>query len=297
MTAFRLAHLSDPHLPPPPLPFRLGDLASKRLLSRFAWRRKRHRHAKAVLDAVTADLAACAPDHLAITGDLTNFATPEEFAAARAWLGTLGDPSAVTVSPGNHDALVGAGGAADFSAWTPWLGDAEPGFPCEPGFPKLRVRGPVALVNLCSAVPTSLHLAQGRLGRAQIERAAALLRETRGLFRVVLVHHPVTPGMVSPRKSMTDAADLRAALAAAGAELVLHGHAHAALLSGFAGPDGPIPVLGVPSASTPAGMHDQAARWNEIEIARDGAGFRAIVTVRGVTAGGDLETLGRYELC
>src|SRR5690349_23863553 len=50
LTAFRLAHLSDPHLTPPPLPFRWGDLASKRALSRFAWRRKHHRHSAAVLD-------------------------------------------------------------------------------------------------------------------------------------------------------------------------------------------------------------------------------------------------------
>ena len=49
VTAFRLAHLSDLQLPPPPLPFRWRDVASKRLLSRFAWRRKQHRHIQSVL--------------------------------------------------------------------------------------------------------------------------------------------------------------------------------------------------------------------------------------------------------
>lgn len=293
MTAFRLAHLSDPHLPPPPLAFRWGDAASKRLLSRFAWRRKRHRHQRGVLDAITADVRARSPDHVAITGDLINFATPEEFAAARAWLESFGDPAGVTVSPGNHDALAAAGAPAGFAPWRPWLGDGADG-----DFPQLRVRGPVAIVSLSSAVPTALHLAQGTLGAAQLERASGLLRETgaRGLYRVLLVHHPVAPGAVSGRKALTDAAALRAVLAEAGAELVLHGHAHEALLTSTPGPQGPIPALGVPSASTPAGLHDQAARWNEIQIARDGGAFHTRVTARGITAGLTVEDLGSYVL-
>ena len=49
--------------------------------------------------------------------------------------------------------------------------------------------------------------------------------------------------------------------------------------------------------STPAGMtHDQAARWNEIEVAPEGDGYRARVTARGVTADLTVETLGSYVL-
>lgn len=293
MTAFRLAHLSDLQLPPPPLPFRWRDVASKRLLSRFAWRRKQHRHIQAVLDVIAADIAAHAPDHLAITGDVINFATSEEFAAARTWLKALGDPAEVTVSPGNHDALSAAGAPRNFAPWTPWLGDDDG------GFPYLRVRGPVALINLSSAVPTALHLAQGTLGSAQIEQARTLLRETgeRGLYRVVLLHHPVAVGVVAGRKELTDAGALRAMLAEAGAELILHGHAHEALMTRTVGPTGPIPILAVPAASTPAGGHGQPARWNEIAIARDGVGFRTQVTARGISAGMTVEKLGSYVLC
>jgi 3',5'-cyclic AMP phosphodiesterase CpdA len=292
VTAFRLAHISDPHLPPPPLPFRWRDALSKRSLSRFAWRRKHERHERAVLDALTADIAAADVDHLVVTGDLINFATPEEFAAARAWLERLGDPAAVTVSPGNHDALAAAGAPEGFGPWRAWLGD-EP----DAAFPHLRVRGPVAIVNLSSAVPTALHLATGTLGRPQLEAARALLDETRGLCRIVLVHHPVATGVVSGRKSLTDVAALRALLAEAGCELVLHGHAHEAVLSGMKGPAGTIPVLGVPSASTPAGMaHDQAARWNEIAVTQEGGGFVVRVTGHGITAGLSVERLGSYAL-
>lgn len=294
LTVFRLAHLSDPHLTPPPLPFRWRDVASKRLLSRVAWRRKHHRHSEPVLDLITADIRNHAPDHIALTGDLTNFATPQEFAAARAWLETLGDGSAVTVSPGNHDALTSRDTPDRFAPWRPWLADDG-----EADFPHLRVRGPVAIINLSSAVPTPIHLAQGRLGAAQIERAARLLGETgaRGLYRVVLVHHPVSAGVVSRRKSLADGEALRAVLKTVGAELVLHGHAHEALLTRTAGPAGDIPVMGVPSASTPAGLpDDQAARWNEIEIVREGAAFRTRITVHGVTSALTVETLGRYVL-
>jgi 3',5'-cyclic AMP phosphodiesterase CpdA len=292
LTAFRIAHLSDPHLPPPPLPFRVGDLMSKRSLSRFAWRRKHRRHVKAVLDALCADVRARAPDHVAITGDLINFATPEEFAAARAWLETFGDPATVTVSPGNHDALVASGAPISFAPWAPWLGDDGA------AFPRLRRRGPVAIVNLSSAVQTSLHLAQGTVGRAQITAAAHLLREAgeAGLFRLVMVHHPVARGVVPGRKALTDEAELAAMLGTVSAELVLHGHAHESHLTTVRGPSGPIPILSVPSASTPTGRHDEPARWNEIEITHTGAGFRTAITAHGVTADGAFTRMGRYVL-
>lgn len=294
MTAFRLAHLSDLQLPPPPLPFRWRDVASKRLLSRFAWRRKQRRHVQSVLDAIAADVAARAPDHVVITGDVINFATPEEFAAARVWLQTLGDPANVTVSPGNHDALSAAGAPKGFGPWKPWLGDDPAG-----DFPYLRVRGPVALINLSSALPTALHLAQGTLGASQIEKARDLLREAgaRGLYRIVLIHHPVARGVVAGRKELTDAPALRAMLAQTGAELILHGHAHEALMTATPGPAGAIPILAVPAASTPAGGHGQPARWNEIVITPDGSTFRTEVAARGITPAMTVEDLGRFVLC
>jgi 3',5'-cyclic AMP phosphodiesterase CpdA len=293
LTRFRLAHLSDPHLPPPP--FRSGwrDLASKRLLSRIAWRRKRHHHRPEVLAAIVADIQAQQPDHVALTGDLTNFSTPEEFAAARSWLEALFPAAALTVSPGNHDSLTGRAGDARFAAWDPWLGDNAD----EP-FPKVRIRGPVALVNLCSAVPTALHLAQGRLGPAQIERLAQVLQDLKraGLYRLVMIHHPISPGVVSHRKALIDGGELREVLRREGAELVIHGHAHEAPTRTTAGPDGPIPVLGVPSASASADSHGVPARWHGIEIERRAAGFTTRVVARGIGPDGVVEELGRYTI-
>src|SRR5438270_546011 len=83
--------------------------------------------------------------------------------------------------PGNHDAVVAARGPDRFETWRPWLGDED-----RAAFPQLRRRGPLALINLCSARPTALHLAQGALDEAQMERLPGILRETgeAGLFRV-----------------------------------------------------------------------------------------------------------------
>ena len=86
-------------------------------------------------------------------------------------------------------------------------------------------------------------------------------------------------------------------LAETGAELILHGHAHEALMTATPGPAGSIPILAVPAASTPAGGHGQPARWNEIAITREGAGFRTEVLARGITPGMTVETLGGFVLC
>jgi 3',5'-cyclic AMP phosphodiesterase CpdA len=294
LSIFRLAHLSDPHLPPPPGAFGWRDLASKRLLSRIAWRRKHKIHRPEVLEALVADLKAHAPDHVAITGDLTNFASEIEITAARRWLEGLGPAETITVSPGNHDALVGETDQARFAPWTAWLGDDE-----DAAFPQVRLRGPVAIINLCSALPTALHLATGRLGEQQLERLDALLAapDLADRFKVVLLHHPPTAGAVAGRKELDDQTQLRAVLARRGADLVLHGHAHQSLIATVPGPGGrTIPVLGVPSASAWIGGHSPA-RWHALEIEPRDGGHSLRVIARGLDPQtGGIRELGRYSL-
>lgn len=289
LPTFRLAHLSDPHLSPPP-PSSWRSVAGKRLLSRIAWaRKKRARHLPEILSRLLADIHGQSPDHTVITGDLTNFATPEEFAAARSWLEAMGPADQITVSPGNHDALDGEH-AGRFAPWTPWLGDDGDAA----AFPKVRVRGPVAVFNLCSALPTALHLAQGELGADQLSRLEALLPQYAHLRRVLILHHPAAPGVVSGRKALRDREALADIVRRHGCELILHGHAHTAPLNAIEGPNGRrVPVLGVPSASSNGGGHDTPARWHLLEF--DGAEGPIRVTARGISAGGMAE-LGAYSL-
>jgi 3',5'-cyclic AMP phosphodiesterase CpdA len=301
---FVLAHLSDPHIGPLPRP-RLADLASKRMVGYVNWLRGRSRaHRLDTLDALTRDLAAQAHDHTAVTGDLVNIALPAEFATAQAWLDRLGSPADVTFVPGNHDAYVRAALPYWDKHWEAFMqGDEEAARDPQAlvaRFPFVRRRGLVAFVGLSSAVPTAPLSAAGRLGREQIARAAEILRRLadEGLFRVVLIHHPLRHRWASPHKRLIDAAAFRRALALAGAELVLHGHDHRHALVWLDGPGHPIPVVGIPSASAgPHGRHDEPAGYNLYSIAGGLGAWTCEVISRGFRRGAtSVGETGRYTL-
>ena len=172
-----LAQFSDIHLGPLPK-VSVADLASKRLLGYLNWQRSRGRvHADSVLTALTADMHAARPDQIVVTGDLVNLGLPAEYRAARAWLEMLGPPHDVTVIPGNHDAYV-ASSVADYTEqWRDFAcGDGRTGG--QSGFPFLRRRGPLALIGVSSAVPTTPFMATGRVGAPQAAALASLLAET-----------------------------------------------------------------------------------------------------------------------
>lgn len=299
MTDFTIALISDLHLPlagrPP-----LSTLLGKRGLSWLSWVKKRRKlHRPEVLAALMADVAKARPDHLLVCGDLTNLALPDEFTRAREWLKAQGGPDTTTVVPGNHDALVPVSWDEGLGRWAEWM-SADPGAnaPRE-GFPFVRRRGPAAIVGLTTAVPTAPGLATGRLGDDQLERLRATLAtlDPAAAFRIVALHHPITRGAVSKRKELTDQAALRAVLAETGAELVVHGHAHEASLNSVEGPNGPIPVVGVGSASQIHGAgHHQAAGWRLFRIGRTPSGWRCAVETRRLTGDGSFESLGTYVL-
>jgi 3',5'-cyclic AMP phosphodiesterase CpdA len=308
---FVLAHLSDPHLGPLPLP-RLAELASKRLLGYANWRRHRHAvHRAEALDAIVADLrrAAPRPDHIAVTGDLVNIALPFEFERARRWLESLGSPQQVSLVPGNHDAYVAAALPDRERHWAPYMAaDEQPGGTWgeqragAAPFPYLRRRGAAALVGLSTAVATPLFMATGRLGEAQIACAAAMLArlgEAR-LFRVVMIHHPPVSVASSRHKRLIDAAALREAIAAAGAEILIHGHDHVRSLAWLPGrgAGARVAVIGVPSASAVAGARHEAAAYNLYriaEVASPGTWSCEVIS-RGLRADGTVAEIGRVNL-
>src|SRR5689334_10936385 len=285
---FVLAHLSDPHLAPLPAP-RLTDLASKRVLGWLHWRRTRHLiHRAEQLDLLVGDLKAQTPDHVAVTGDLVNIALAAEFPQARAWLDRLGPPSDVTLVPGNHDAYVRSALAWHAAHWAEFMrGDAASAG--SPQFPFLRRRGPLAIVGLSSAVATAPFMATGRLGPGQIARLDELLAQLSGQFRVVLIHHPPGRSRSGRFKRLTDAAALRAVLARRGAELVLHGHDHVHALDWLTGPRGPLPAVGVPSASAAEldGHHVEPAAYNLYRVDGSAGAWRCETVTRGFRAGSD----------
>ena len=295
MTAFTLAHLSDPHLPPLPAAG-LADLAGKRALGYLNWTRNRHKfHRRDVLDALVSDMQAQSPDQIAVTGDLINLALEAEFAPSRAWLESIGTPNRVTVVPGNHDAYVRATQHRFAEAWRDYLvGDQAPGDGAP--FPSLRRRGPLALIGISSAVPTPPFMATGKLGRSQLEALERLLvaLSTEQAFRVLLVHHPLR--LDARMKRLTDSRALLALLKQYGVELVLHGHDHVHSTVWIDGPQGKIPAVGVPSASALAHGRYPAAAYNLFSIQREGAVWRCEQTVRGLNNALQVQELRRTRL-
>ena len=115
-----LAQLTDLHTTAPS--FGPGEWSVKRGLAWLAWRRRRRgEHRAEVVDRALDDLRANPPDHLVITGDLTNLGTRAEIDAATRWLEAIGGPAYVTLIPGNHDAYVWppAGEPEGWERWAP----------------------------------------------------------------------------------------------------------------------------------------------------------------------------------
>ncbi|MCU0670226.1 MAG: metallophosphoesterase [Myxococcota bacterium] len=287
---FRLAHLSDLHATSA-APRRASELASKRLLGWLSWMRKRRfEHMGFVLEALIEDLPASGARHVAISGDMTHIGLPSEIAEAARWLARIGPPEAVSLVPGNHDAYAPSATADPWAPWGPYLDSRDAaGLAIGPGvgadrFPTARRLGPVAIVGASSARATLPLLATGRLGDAQRERLASVLRALgdEGAFRVLVVHHPPLPVGQSRRRQLDDAAALRAVLARSGAELVLHGHTHRTSFAEIPGPAGPIPVVGVPSSSSIGTKPERRARYHVYCIDRGADGrFTVSYEVRG----------------
>jgi 3',5'-cyclic AMP phosphodiesterase CpdA len=274
---FILGHLSDIHLAPVPRPA-FHQLMSKRALGYLNWRQRRMRHRREVLDCLVDDLLAQGPDHIAMTGDLVNIALPEEFRVVRRWLDKTGGPEMITVIPGNHDAYVPFLRNPGIRQWEPYMLANETGLRFgdhhHHAFPFVRLFGDIALVCLSSARATMPGMASGRLGRGQMQRAAALLEQLgeEGYCRIVLIHHPPLPGMTDWYRALHDARAFGKVLSDHGAELVLHGHNHRVMMTGLEGRSGPIPIIGAPSASVASAEPAKRAGYNLFTIDRDGDG-------------------------
>lgn len=273
MRTVTLAHISDLHLPFDPH-LTLRQHLSKRQLSVWSWRRRGHNQSPEVLEKLGTDLRQASVDHIVVTGDITNFSLPQEFAAAAKWLAALAPTECVSLVPGNHDALVKVAPHEGLDLWAPWtrLG-AE-------GWPFVHELGSVVLVGVSTAVPTLPLLARGRVGPAQCARLEHCLRAYAGRCRVILMHHPVVDHVVNVRKALADRRAVRGVLARAGAELVLYGHARDAHFDQTSGPRAPIPCFCVPSSSALPNAHDEGARWNRLHIEEDTHGWTLRVQTR-----------------
>ncbi|OHV85058.1 metallophosphoesterase [Rhizobium sp. LCM 4573] len=289
---FKFAHISDIHLGPLPR-LSLRELCSKRITGFVNWHRKRRKHLFVnTLDLLLSDLKTREPDHLVVTGDLVNLATDIEIRLSAEWLNTIGDPLHTTVVPGNHDAYVPGAHDKSVKAWYPFIAsDDDPAaWPKEEHvFPTLRRRGPIAIIGCSTSNATPPFSASGYFGQRQARETVNLLRKAgeEGLFRVVLIHHPPIRGATSAHKRMLGIRRFAAAISTGGAELVLHGHTHLNTVYWLHSHHGPVPVVGIASASQGPGGHKPPAAYNLFSLSGRPGAWNLVCERYGLTPQGD----------
>ncbi|HEY2517480.1 MAG TPA: metallophosphoesterase [Polyangiaceae bacterium] len=264
----KIAHFSDLHVlslegvgPHRFLNKRLTGLTNLRL-------KRGHAHRPSLVRAVAREIKGSGADHVVITGDLTNLALETEFAAVRALLDEeLGlSPDAVSIIPGNHDLYTR--GSLQTKRFAKYFGeymrsDLPVGVEVEAGlFPFVRLRGPVAIIGLSSAVPRLPFFSHGKIGPAQLEAFGRALAhpEVKKRTPVVLMHHPAKNPLSkieTMMRGLEDAALLWTTLKDLPRGLVLHGHLHVRIQRPLPTSTGQLHSIGATSASL---EHEDDAR-------------------------------------
>lgn len=249
----RIAHFSDIHV----LDLtgvRPWAFANKRAVGGLNLLLSRAReYSQQVLARLVDDVNQQRPDHILVSGDISNLSLRAEFVRAGEILDRLSlPPSEVTLVPGNHDCYTrSAKRRDDFSdVFAPYLrGDFVAGDRVE--WPFLRIRGDLALVAINTAHPSLPLLAVGTVGERQRQAVARLLADERvaDRFRLVMLHHPPHVANAHWHNRLTDSDKFVEMLSEAGAELLIHGHLHRTLRHQIESRHGQIPVVGVNSGS------------------------------------------------
>ena len=297
--ALRIAHLSDLHLLSleGAVPYRLFN---KRFTGWVNLRMHRnHVHRPFAAHAVAREIRRLDIDHVVITGDVTNLSLEVEFELVRAFVDDhLGmPPDRVSMVPGNHDVYTrGSHRDQRFRRYFgPFMTDDRPtksavaasnpqtksavaasnrGGAADDAFPYLRLRGPAAIIGLCTATPRLPLVASGELGDAQLSALARLLElpEVRGRFPVLLQHHPWHNPPSRARAFMNGLADAPAekrVLRSVAKGLLLHGHLHRRIHQAVPTDAGQIDAIGTTSASLLDERDERMAGFNVYEIGDD----------------------------
>lgn len=278
----RIAHLSDLHV------LALDGAGPARFLNkRFTgWVnlkvKRNHKHRPGHVRAVAREITRANVDQVIVTGDLTNLALEGEFEAVRNLLEQeLGLPhDRITVVPGNHDLYTsGAMRSKRFcSYFQPYIESDLPELAADlplGRFPFVKLRGPVAIIGLSSAVPRLPLVASGELGRQQLEALSRILAhdEVKRRTPVIALHHPAhNPS--SPyelfMRGLSDADALVETLAHLHHGLVLHGHLHVRQKKPIVTRVGEIPCVGATSASLHHDDEHRMAGFNLYDFSPSG---------------------------
>ena len=207
-----------------------------------------------IVAALLADVNAWNPDHVAISGDLTQRARPKQYADAMAMLEAFNAPTLVI--PGNHDVY----------AWwhNPWERVFKPtACYCRSVSPDLlpHVETPnLAMLGINSAF--GLTIKGGYIRRQTLAHVGAFFRkQPMAAFKVLVVHHHLKkiPDLM-PHDVAIRGPQLLALAQEVGVDLVLCGHLHMSHIEHVAGADKPLYIACAGSATSDRGRRHHANR-------------------------------------
>lgn len=160
------------------------------------------------------------PDAVLCTGDLTMRGSAREFALAQAWLEKL--PVPVALIPGNHDVPYYHHMIRRLT--TPYARyQALAAGMAKPDLPGVAV---VPLKTIARA-QWRLNWSKGRVSLRDLDAATQALERQRACgLRIVIGHHPLVDADTESSGSTRGGRRALAALARAGAQVVLSGHVH-----------------------------------------------------------------------
>lgn len=270
--SLRFLHCSDIHL------LSLTGVGPHRFLNKrltgginLMLARGRH-HSERLFDRLVEHAREIAVDRVVVTGDLSNLALDEEFEHIVRKLEAIGLP--ITVIPGNHDTYTrdSARKRRFEHHFMRYMHGERLGEDSEHLYPFVQRYDDVALIGVSTAQPSLPLYAIGSVGPAQLARLDQMLQALGRdeLTRVVLIHHPVLPGTSKPRHDLTDIDAFAEVIARRGAELILHGHEHVLIEGTLAGPERPVPVHGISSATNLSQRPGRAAAFSIYEVERAG---------------------------
>lgn len=277
-----IAHVSDLHV------LDLAGVSAWRYLNKRATGlanlrfKRNHVHKPAVLVSTLRAMVALDPDHVVVTGDLTNLALESEFEAVRrVFADALQMPTErVSVIPGNHDAYTR--GSEKKGRFGHYFGDYThsdlPELTAQLGvgkFPFVRfLSDEVALIGLSSAVSQLPLLAGGRFGKTQLDALQAMLAhpEVRRRRVVLMGHHPLHR-YATRKKQITqylhDAPEFLRIVGEVPDAIYLHGHLHQRMERSLPTSQGTLRIFGATSASLLEDNPERRAGFNVYEVHKD----------------------------
>ena len=167
-----------------------------------------------------------APSLVAVSGDLTQRAKPEQFRAAKAYLDKL--PCPYLVIPGNHDIPMFNVYQRFFHPLRTYCREISD------NLAPLYVDEELAVVGVTTAHGWTIK--DGKISDEKIEMVREQLSGLRDRWRIVVAHHPfVIPEGGDPSDLVDNVEAAVKAFHAIGVDLVLGGHLHVAYSSDLAG--------------------------------------------------------------